>query len=626
MKPYSFNNELYFDLDTLAYAYQSNFEEGIIDIYKNYKPLYKFIKMVTKSKEKAREFLDILTYTKYKNNALTFVIFSFSDEKEVFINGTKFTLESFIEELKKNPNSRNNILFCFLEDFGISKTFAQLEQNKITLESYYIEKYYKEEFTYQYLITYKDYKVIESLNGKISNIAVNGEECFRRATKVSKNLDFQLGIAHKVGFRAAIDMNLEINPIFKACKLLRQMNETEDDLLKKIMSDTFYWWLIDNLDKYEMLKKDAKPTFIKLIALKKEYQKYKDQIAERKITDISVDLIADLSRSLYLNYLNFVTLFRNGKIKVKDRFSENEFSFDKPYCNTYICADFMRGRVVKLYNASEVAEVKEIHINPLTGESIEREEVKDIDVDDISEDKPIMINADDDTNEKREIKATKKALKKNLSLSSFVIVAAIFGMLINCGILAVLLIFKNNPPIEIFDKINININNNHILLIAISAALAILSIGFAIALKVLSSKNYSKIDNLDYISNSKTKDKLTPKQIATVTMLMQRETEYKKVLNKKFNILAIATATLVVGLAAIFGIIAGNAGLAIVNISILKRFTPIVEPIKLLIPLFGSIIVGLIYFTVRKNRGAASVFLVQIVSFLIPFAVMLLLK
>ena len=49
MKPYSFMDELYFDLDTLAYAYQNNFEEGIVDIYQNYKSIYKFIKQCSKS-------------------------------------------------------------------------------------------------------------------------------------------------------------------------------------------------------------------------------------------------------------------------------------------------------------------------------------------------------------------------------------------------------------------------------------------------------------------------------------------------------------------------------------------------------------------------------------------------
>ena len=623
MKPYSFNNELYFDLDTLAYAYQTNFDLGIVDIYQNYKLIYKFIKEVKKSKEIAKEFLDILTYTKYKNNALTFVIYLFSDEKVVFINGKQFTLDSFIEALKENPNSRNNILYCFLEDFGMSKTFAQMEQNKITIDSYFIEKYCKEEFTFKYLTTYKDYKVIESLNGKISNIAVNGEECFRRATKVAKNIDFQLGIAHKVGFRDAIEMNQEINPLFKAVKLLRQMNETEDEFLRKILINNFYWWLIDNLDKYQVIKKEAKETFVRLLNLKKEFNHYLDQIAEKKITDISIDLLSDLSRSLYLNYLNFVTLFRNGKIKVKERFSENDYSFDKPYCNTYICADYMHGRVVKLYNASEVQEVKEIHINPLTGTEIEREEVEEIDIDDISEDKPLMINADDESSDIKEIKKTKKTLKRNKSLSKAVMATSILGLIVNIVLAIISMLFKDLFDIDMIKNILAKIEVIAIPIIIMTSIFAVISFGLAIALYVLSNNSYSKVDSLDYIYNSKKKEKLTPKQIANVTVLMQRETEYKKALNKKFNILAIATATLVISVATIFGIILGNSVTVLISRIKLGEIT---TAIKMLIPVGTSIFVGLVYFSLRKNRGTLSVLLIEFVSLIIPIILMYLIK
>ena len=314
MKPYEFNGEFYTDLDSLAKAYIENFELGVEDIYDNAKLLIKFVKSMKKSKEYAKEIASILTYTKYKNNALTFIIYSFLDDKKVYINGKEFTLELFIKSLKQYPD-KSNILMAFMEDYGISKTFATEDDNqKLAVDAFFIENNFDDPFTIKYLNTYYDYQIIESLNARISTIAVNGEECFRRATKVAFNEDFQLGIAHKLGFRAAIDMHKEVNPIFKAVKLLKEKKETEEDYLKKIITDTFYWWLLDNLDKYEPLKKESKPTFKRLIQLKKEFDKYQKMIEDRKITDISLDYLADISRSIYLNYLNFVTLFRNGKI------------------------------------------------------------------------------------------------------------------------------------------------------------------------------------------------------------------------------------------------------------------------------------------------------------------------
>ena len=129
--------------------------------------------------------------------------------------------------------------------------------------------------------------------------------------------------------------------------------------------------------------------------------------------------------------------------------------------------------------------------------------------------------------------------------------------------------------------------------------------------------------SLDYIYNSKKKEKLTPKQIANVTVLMQRETEYKKALNKKFNILAIATATLVISVATIFGIILGNSVTVLISRIKLGEIT---TAIKMLIPVGTSIFVGLVYFSLRKNRGALSVLLIEFVSLIIPIILMYLIK
>lgn len=546
MKPYEFNGDLYYDLDSLAKAYIDNFELGIEDIYVNAKLLIKFVKSMKKGKNYAKEIASILTYTKYKNNALTFIIYSFLDDKKVYINGKEFTLKLFIDSLKLYPD-KYNILMAFMEDYGISKTFATEEDNqKIAVDAFFIEKNFNDPFTIKYLNTYYDYQIIESLNARISTIAVNGEECFRRATKVAFNEDFQLGIAHKLGFRAAIDMHNEVNPIFKAVKLLKEKKETEEEYLKKIITDTFYWWLLDNLDKYEPLKKEAKPTFKRLVQLKKEFDKYQKMIAERKITDISLDYLADVSRSIYLNYLNFVTLFRNGKIRVKVRFSENAYSFDKPYCKTYITADFMKGHIVKLYNPGDKDEKRVITVNPLTGKEIAKDDVnpEDIDVDDISDDKPVLIKVDNE-NILNEIKFAKKVLKKNKRFAGYSNLTLFINFLVVVAITIAGTILSGYD-IQI-QGINVNlvtslINEQKILLFAFAGVSIIFGDIFAVIIKSKSKKTLKDVETLEFINNAKTIEKISPKDDAKLIYLLTTEDDYKYSTKKRYKDLRVVIA------------------------------------------------------------------------------------
>lgn len=608
MKPYTFNGIVYNDLNSLALAYIESFDEGIEDIYANSKALVKFVKDVTKNKELVKEVVSILAYSKFKNNALTFIIYTFLDEKAVYINGKQFTFNSFVEELKAHPEiTNNNILYAFMEDYGISKTFAKEEENaKIAVDSFFIEKNYKDPFTYRYLTTLDSYIVDEAPYAKISTIAVNGEECFRRATKVAFDEDFQLGLAHKLGFKAAVDMHNEVNPLFKAIKLLREKREVEDTQLKKLITDTFYWWLLDNLDKYLAVKNEAKDTFIRLIDLKKEYQSYIDKILRKEITDISLDLYADISRSIYLNYINFVTLFRDGKIIVKKRFSEEAYSFDKPYCRTYITADYMKNHVVKLYNPNK-DEKKVISINPLTGAPIEDlEEEKDIDVDDISEDKPMLIKIDDE-NIIRDIKVAKKVFSTNVTMAKFSIGTTILNAILVIGIAIACMFLKEND-FGTFSQAIINVNNVSTILIVLSAISLVLVLGFANVLNSLSKRRYNDANTLLFITNAKSKDKISPKQESRLINLLIKENDYKYSIKKRYKHLRFVTGFMQAISFALLMVIAVIVLSVFIN---LFKFKPEVLSVLLaavVVPLVTTLVV-----LFKKKNSFLSVMLMDII-------------
>ena len=609
MKPYTFNGIEYNDLNSLALAYAESFNEGIEDIYSNSKKLVKFVKNVTKNKELVKEVVSILAYSKYKNNALTFLIYTFLDEKAVYINGKIFTLDSFINELKGHPEiSDNNVLYAFMEDYGISKTFAKEEENsKIAVDSFFIEKNYKDPFTYKYLTTMDDYQVDEAPYAKLSTIAVNGEECFRRATKVANNEDFQLGLAHKLGFKAAVEMHNEVNPLFKAVKLLREKREVEDDQLKKLITDTFYWWILDNLDKYLAIKNEAKDTFIRLMDLKKEYQSYKDKILRKEITDISLDLLADISRSIYLNYINFVTLFRDGKIIVKKRFPEDAYSFDKPYCKTYITSDYMKNHIVKLYNPNK-DEKKVISINPLTGAPIEMDEDnKEIDIDDISEDKPMLIKIDDE-NIIRDIKIAKKVFSTNVSMAKYSIGTTILQSILVIGLAIAAMVLKNNDFGQFSDVIK-NVSNVSTIIIILSSISLLFVLGFGNALNSLSKRRYDDANTLLFITNAKTKDKISPKQESRLINLLLKENDYKYAIKKRYKNLRLVTGFMqAINFALIF-VIASIALSVFVNVF---KFKP--EVLSVALAAFAGPIVATIIVIIKKKNSFLSVMLMDLIA------------
>jgi len=83
MKPYVFNGKEYDNLNNLAMAYKESFDLGIKDIYENTKKFLKFVKANTKNKDRIKAISNDIYLSKYKNNALTFVIFDLLDVKEV---------------------------------------------------------------------------------------------------------------------------------------------------------------------------------------------------------------------------------------------------------------------------------------------------------------------------------------------------------------------------------------------------------------------------------------------------------------------------------------------------------------------------------------------------------------
>mgnify|MGYP004454367245 CR=1 FL=1 len=501
MKEYTFLGNKYVTLDELGRAYSENYNEAIEDIYHNSKKLIKFIKSFNRDKKLVENVVYALAYSKYKNNALTFIIYYLQNDNKVFINGKSYTFLEFIEALSCCEPSNNNALYVFMEDFGLSKTYQEMyrEENsierKILADSYYLDKYCYNEFTKLYLSTYREYQLKESFTATLKTIIINGDECFRRASKLFRDNEFYLYVAHKYDFKTAIKLVNENNPVFYSLKLFK--DEIDPEELKKIISDTFYWNLLDNIDYYGY-KIDAKDTVNRILAIKKEYLTYKKKMDSKKIYSISLDLYIDFSRELYLNYLNFIHLFKNGRIYVKSKYDSSLYTFDKPYCKTLICQDYMKNRIVKLYNPNKNKNENEL--------------------DDVSNDNPADFIVLQEKGTIERLKKQKKILSalKRLSIMSTIVTIIAIVIIGGCYLLPNLGLFESKIK-ELMSKY---------IIIALGAS-AVIALASTICLSIRVSKTQEYVS--DYLFFEEASDKkLNIKQENRLVILSKDEEKLKK--------------------------------------------------------------------------------------------------
>lgn len=514
MKPYIFNGKEFDNLNNLALAYKDNFELGVKDIYENTSKFLKFVKSNTKNKERIKAITNDIYLSKYKNNGLTFVIYDLLDVKEVVINGKSVDFKQFIQLITENPNT-DNALFKFLEDHGVTRCYERLDpSSKYFKDMYFVERNYDHEFTYKYLSTLFTFEKKESIAAKMTSIAIQNEECFRRASKLIRNDQFMLSVAHMYGFREAISAIKEKNGLFYVCKLFNHDKKygIEDDQLRRMFSDSFFWWLYDNYEAY-VAKGKAKQVMQRIKRIKKEFSKFATEKDGKQIAKINFDFYTEVSRKLYLAYLDFVYYYRAGLIVPSKEVEASKFEFDKPYCKTYITESYMAGKVIKLYNPNATS--TQLDVNPLTGEKIERDNsTKTIDIDDISDEAPQdeLLLADDEIFD-REVKAIKKNARFAyvavlLGLANAVVSA--FGILINKST-------STGKAIELFKEA-------YTKPLIIGGALAgLLAVFFGVIICVLENRRIKAFNDYHFIIDANTNTVMTLEEEAYLSCVTSDE-------------------------------------------------------------------------------------------------------
>ncbi len=618
MKPYIFNGNGYTDLNELAMAYKENFNLGVEDIYTNGKKLVKFIKQVSKDKELVKTIVNYIAYSTYKNNALTFIIFELSDNKEVVINGQVVTFEEYIKLLKKYPNDKeNNILFGFLKDHGISKLYERLDPtNNFFNDIYYAERNYNTDFVYLYLTQMMDYDVTEQQDSKITSIAIGNEECFRRATKLVKSDDFMLWFCKRYGLKAATIVSKEDNPLFYAVKYLS--NLVDENELKKLISDTYFWWMYDNYLKYEY-KGKAKIVLNRFNDIKKEYESTLQKINKKEGTKISLEFYSETSRKLYFAYKDFLIYYKKGLIKVAKGLDEAQFTPDKPYAKTYITADYMKGRVIKL--ATHTDEPVQT-INPLTGEVIIREnKVKTGDIDDVSDDMPVDMDINLDSTSDFD-----KIRKKNKKLSRFVISSIILTIIL-LGLSVFFILMGSIDFVNLFNITDENIKTVFASIKAagslyniIALAMGAVAFAFCLAIVIVKGQREDAINDYEFYQNASKMDELDLKQEERYNKIENNLDKVVKKISMNIRLLPFLELVAFTLCASFANIAFGAIACVIMN----KDFSVMLSdlPYRLIVflsPMVLAMIIG--YF--KKNKGVITnlffVFLTLALSFGLAF-------
>lgn len=593
-KKYVFNEIEYDSLNELGNAFSLDFESAMENIFANPKALIKFVR--SKNKKLAKEIASNITTSKYQNNATTFIIFNLCDDKKVVINGEVITFKALVNNIKKF-GSEHKAIYAFMEDLGITKTFAKLNiEPKLANDSYFIEKNINDPFVYEYISTFYEFDYVESLHGFISNVFIYDDERFRRASKIIRtNQRFNLIMAHRLGFKNIYLMRQEKMPLFSAIKYLK--SEFNEDDLAKLISNTFFWWLLDNFDKYQY-KKEAKDIY-KSLKKTKNNKKKLDK-------NYTLDAFVDLSSELYELYLRFVDKLKEGLITVKKKFNEAEYTLDKLYCNTYICSNYMKDNPVKLSTENIMEEKPE----PQYDENGEEIVV-------VRDENPDLLEDDDDMVQTMSNEIPKKILKKRVKqmakMKRFItqyimisLVSLIFGIV---GFIVAPIIELDGKSLKEYEILSMPLFIVFILLM-----IAGLVISIVLGLKV--KKTGKSIDDIIMLSNFNASDaNMTPKQEKMIQALKENEEKIRqRALNEHRILSAILCAFLSFGVC-VFGIYLISIIDLLIELPIGWKESYLQSSSKI-VYLLAAPVFGVAYGILRKRKGALTAILLALVAML----------
>ena len=342
----------------------------------------------------------------------------------------------------------------------------------------------------------------------------------------------------------------EVNPVFYAAKALKAMNACSEDKLRRIFKNEYFFHLLENIDNYEPKSNKGKDVYQSIKEVGKVYNTYLDMIDKKIIENISFDLYVNLARDLYINYLNFVKLYRKDEIVLKDDVSFDEFEFNRKYMNTYINLNFMKKNIITLDN--NVLEDNGRRINPLTGEDVTEDNIDQTQViiskKEENDNDDILIDTSDINLTYRVDDAKDLFVRtKKLSLCSLITIL-IFGLIaLSLFIIANYKLMGNLLSLEISNSLryldfNASFKSSNVegfIRLALLSLTIVLTVIFSIILLVSVRTDEKNINNLERIEKSKYSDSLSQKEeIEIVELEKKKDKLLKSLSDNKYKILS----------------------------------------------------------------------------------------
>ncbi len=317
MKPYGFNEKEYTDLNSLGIDFAGNLDLALEAIQQK-----AFLKFVKKFKAFKKQVLQILYETRYLQNALTFIIYTITEEHILMIGTRRYSsFDSVYKDLKTNE-----AMEAFIREKGFSKTIlSTIEDEKLRMNLITLENNFSEEFAVDFIFNYFQYDEIDSLEQYIKPILLEEKEPFKRTLRLFKNREFLLHLGHKFYLQDILKLKHRGTPVFAGLKLL--IEELPLETIEKIIQPKFCLDLLEHLKFYKFKSTDAK-------LLRYNLKKYRKKINKKKEKFKDILHKIDFYEKLFDSYLEFVDLFKKGEIILKERDSGYDPMF--PYCDTYV--------------------------------------------------------------------------------------------------------------------------------------------------------------------------------------------------------------------------------------------------------------------------------------------------
>ncbi len=340
---YMFNGNEYTTYSELAEAFASDFDAAVAEVLKK-----DFLTKFKKDKLISARLDVVVRRCKYSTNAAALVINVLDENQGIVLGDQKFSNLEEIETYVKNTYPAiDELVRLFFIDKCASFIFAPKDIKELTEEelNYWanivsIENNFDLDFAYAYLAysskNNKDKINNNDLKNLLSDVLSVSERAIINIYELSKDDNFLCKLTDYVGFKAVCKycrQTLNKDFYYSFIELIR--SKTNYDL-KKVLTNGYHVWLVENYKNYNYNSKSAK----------KVYKKLKKLSKENSFNEMTNDEAINNGKFALEIYYEFIELFTDNLLtnpsKVRN-ITAKDFAYFMNFekNDTLVCKDYL---------------------------------------------------------------------------------------------------------------------------------------------------------------------------------------------------------------------------------------------------------------------------------------------